>query len=347
MTLKKSLTDQLTVKPTNKSSEKTLQQSLMDQPTEQLTNDKTPSHTCISSHSACTQLIFTSCYNPTKCMSPGSAYPLLFTSVSCSPSTIPPNRSKIKVKYPFNFIFILIVISTIICILLRPLFIAFGPPLYPHPAPTAAAADQSAWSIVSGPSNPHDPGPSAANRSSLRTLGCILSGPLKPHDTGPSVAIAGRTDLPDFRSPQPNSMLEASAQAMLEVPAHPANITWSINALLWTPNFIAPGPLNPHDPGPSTANAMQVAPAQALQAPAHPAFTIWSTSALLWTPNFIAPGPSNPHDPGPSTTVGDHIAFSYFYIILSVSAIYALTDFLCIPPRSPSSTSVVFCILSV
>ena len=239
----------------------------------------------------------------------------------------------------------LIVISTIICILLRPLFIAFELPLYPHPTPTAAAADQTAWSIASGPSNPHDPGPSAAN-SFLRTLGCTLSELLKPHDTEPSAAIVGRTDLPDFKSPQPNSMLEASAQAMLEVPVHPANITWSINALLWTPNFIAPGPLNPHDPEPSTANAKQVAPAH-LQAPAHPAFTIWSTSALLWTPNFIAPGPSNPHDPGPSTTVGDHIAFSYFHIILSVIAIYALIDFLCIPPRSPSSTSACFCILSV
>jgi hypothetical protein len=66
-------------------------------------------------------------------------------------------------------------------------------------------------------------------------------------------------------------------------------------------------------------------------------------SLLLWTPESIFPGPSNPHDPGPSATGADYTSTSFFHLILSVIAFYALNDFLYIPPRSPSFAPVFIC----
>jgi hypothetical protein len=67
--------------------------------------------------------------------------------------------------------------------------------------------------------------------------------------------LGTHSDLPDSGFLQPNLMLDAPAQAMPKVPAYAVYITWSTSPPLWTPDFIAPGPSNPHDPGPSATVA--------------------------------------------------------------------------------------------
>jgi hypothetical protein len=160
-----------------------------------------------------------------------------------------------------------------------------------------------------------------------------------------------------------STMLDVPAPSMLDVPArqsptldllaHLAHIIRSNSPPPWTLDCIISGPSNPHDPGPSAtvdpgrlqSNLILDAPAQMLVEPIYPVHSIRSISLLLWTLDFIAHGPSNPHDPGPSITVDNDIATSYFHLILFIITIYELIDFLCTPPRSPSSAHVRFCML--
>jgi hypothetical protein len=125
----------------------------------------------------------------------------------------------------------------------------------------------------------------------------------------------------------------ARQSPMLDAPAHLAYINCSNSPPLWTLGCITPGPSNPHDPGPQASGARV----------SRILHRIGRISSLLWTPDFITSGPSNPHDPGPSTTVAVHFSTLSLHLIFSVIAIYALNDFLCIPPRSPSSAPVFIC----
>jgi hypothetical protein len=100
------------------------------------------------------------------------------------------------------------------------------------------------------------------------------------------------------------------------------------------------GPLNLHDFEP--APSMLYTPAlSTLVVPVPlmldvPAISAAKAPVLLLTPSFITSGPSNPHDPGPSAGLADHTVFSLTHRAFFISTIYALNDFLCIPPRSPS-----------
>jgi hypothetical protein len=60
----------------------------------------------------------------------------------------------------------------------------------------------------------------------------------------------------------------------------------------------------------------------------------FSTDVVLpQRPSFITSGPSNPHDPGPSAAVADYTVTALTQLAFFIIAIYALIDFLCIPPR--------------
>jgi len=142
-----------------------------------------------------------------------------------------------------------------------------------------------------------------------------------------------------------STMLDVSAPTMLvlparqlptlDVPTHLALLIGSSSPVLWILDYIASGGWNPHDPGPSTA----VGPPTAVEAeaPAFPLYIIWRIRPPLWTFDFITPGPSNPHDPGPPANVAVHPSTLSLYLIFSVIALYAIHDFLCISPRSPSA----------
>ena len=96
---------------------------------------------------------------------------------------------------------------------------------------------------------------------------------------------------------------------------------------LWTPDFTTLAAANPHDPGPLSATAD------------HPQTfyrNFLKDVALSRTPSIITSGPSNPHDPGPSAAVTDYTADALTHLAFFIIAIYALIDFLCTPPRSPS-----------
>ena len=171
-------------------------------------------------------------------------------------------------------------------------------------------------------------------------------------------------------------MPKAPAQSKLEATACPLYML-RISLLLWTPDFIIPRPSNPHDPGPlasqsnlalligsnsplpstldyiasktcnlnvpRSSTAVGPPTTAEAEAPAYPIYTIWRISPPLWTLDFIAPGPSNPHDPGPSAALAVPLSLFSLHLIFSVIAIYALNDFLYIPPRSPSSAPVLIC----
>jgi len=62
----------------------------------------------------------------------------------------------------------------------------------------------------------------------------------------------------------------------------------------------------------------------------------WKVVALSRTPSFTSSGPSNPHDPGPSAVVADYTDTALTHIAFFIITIFALIDFLCTPPRSPS-----------
>jgi hypothetical protein len=184
-----------------------------------------------------------------------------------------------------------------------------------------------------------------------------LDSPSRLYTPASQTMLDAPAPLPMLDVPAP-PMLDVPAPLTLDDPAHqsstldfPAHLAHPIcgnSPPHWTLGCITPGPSNPHDPGPSATvdleklNLMLYVPAQTiLSVLVDPLNTIRSTSLLLWTPELMAPGPSNPHDPRPSATVADHTLTSFFHhLIFSVIAFYALIDFLCIPPRSPSPAPV-------
>jgi hypothetical protein len=111
--------------------------------------------------------------------------------------------------------------------------------------------------------------------------------------------------------PAPTSLdVPALPPTTLDTPAYPVYFICGNSLLLWPPGFVASGPSNPHDPGPS--------------------------SAPLRAHGSIAFGPSNSHDPGPSAAVADHIISAFTHLAFPAIIDYALIDFLLTPPRSPS-----------
>ena len=127
---------------------------------------------------------------------------------------------------------------------------------------------------------------------------------LKPQDprllvyapADPALQISG----PSSRSP---TTLDTPAPPMLDMPALPTLVS------------LAPPIMD--SPTLSTGN--------------------FSTDVVLpQRPSFITSGPSNPHDPGPSAAVADYTVTALTQLAFFIIAIYALIDFLCIPPRSPS-----------
>jgi hypothetical protein len=114
----------------------------------------------------------------------------------------------------------------------------------------------------------------------------------------------------------------------LDLPAPPTRDMAATDVVpLWTPDFTTLAPANPHDPGPLSATAD------------HPQTfyrNFLKDVALSRTPSIITSGPSNPHDPGPSAAVTDYTADALTHLAFFIIAIYALIDFLCTPPRSPS-----------
>jgi hypothetical protein len=159
--------------------------------------------------------------------------------------------------------------------------------------------------------------------------------------------VGNRYPVADNTSP----MLDVPAQLSptLDFPAHLAYFIRSNGPPLWTQGCINSGPSNPHDPGPSAtvhseflqSNLTLDIPAQTM--PEALAETLKSASLLLWTLELIGPRPSNPHDPGPSASVADYTLTSFFHLILTVIAMYALIDFLRTSPRSPSPSPVFLC----
>jgi hypothetical protein len=188
--------------------------------------------------------------------------------------------------------------------------------------------------------------PICMNSPPLWTFGCMISRPSNPHDLEPAATV-------DSGCLQLKPMLDVLTLAMQVCYDH---ITRSTSPLFWNFGFIAPEPSNLPDPRPSTSIKNHIATscfylvfsvtaitAVEAEAPAYPLYIIWRIGPPLWTLDFIIPGPSNPHDPGPSATVAVHPSTLSLHLIFSVIAIYAINDFLCIPPRSPSSAPVFIC----
>ena len=121
----------------------------------------------------------------------------------------------------------------------------------------------------------------------------------------------------------------------MDAPADQVYVTRSDN-LSWSPGRADYGPSNPHDPGPSGADAdrFEVGTQSILSSMATNRSPLWTTSSFDF-------GPSNPHDPGPSAAVADCIISVFTNLASLIIANYVVVDFLFIPPRSPSVVYIV------
>jgi len=79
-----------------------------------------------------------------------------------------------------------------------------------------------------------------SNSPLLSTIDYIFSKTSNPHVPGPLATV------------RPSTAVEA------EAPAYPLYAIWRISPSHWTPDFITPGPSNPHDLGPSAAAAVHL-----------------------------------------------------------------------------------------
>ena len=168
--------------------------------------------------------------------------------------------------------------------------------------------------IASGPSNPHVPVPSAADMPA------------------PPMYKNSRTNVvrdPKYNQEIQDSLLKLGQPGIKARPTLPSYLQ-AISALPICRLSVPPTTLD------TPALPKLFASAPPIMDPPTLSTRFWKVVALQRTPSFITFGPSNPHDPGPSAAVADNTVTALTHLAFFIIAIYALIDFLCTPPRSPS-----------